>query len=112
MLQPYGRSPFSTTHARSRLSSGKLLIALAIVICLVLLGIGLVWQQVRLVSLRYEIMAIQEEIQKIYQPEIEKLEMEVARLESPVRLQKLASQFGLVARESERIVYVSDGTRY
>jgi len=81
----------------------------AAIALLVLVGVGLVWQQVRLVGLRYE-MRENQAIIHLHDPEIERLRARVAELGSPARLRKLAKQLGLVVPESDQIVYVVSGS--
>ena len=75
----------------------------------VLMAAGTIWLRLRIVSMTYEVDQTQKMIRNALQ-DVERLELDVARLRSPRRLEALARiKFGLAPARSEQVIHLKDG---
>jgi len=75
----------------------------------VLVAAGTIWLRLKIVSMTYEVDQTQKMIRNALQ-DVERLELDVARLRSPRRLEALARmRFGLVPPRSNQVIHLKDG---
>lgn len=76
---------------------------------IVVMAAGTIWLRLTIVSMTYEVDQSQKMIRNALQ-DVERLELDVARLRSPRRLEALARmRFGLVPPRAEQVIHLRDG---
>ena len=76
---------------------------------MVVMAAGTIWLRLTIVNLTYEVDQTQRMIRNARQ-DVERLELDVARLRSPRRLEVLArTRFGLSPPRAEQVIHLKDG---